>query len=265
MNPHVMRHDLRTSLRFLLTLAVGVIAFAVLMTAMYPSMKDSFDDMLKAVPSFLKPMVQARMGMNTVEGFITIAFTHPVILALFAAWPISRGAHAIAGEIERGTLGWMLSYPIGRLPFLAAKAFVLLLGSAVLALAFIAGVWGALAAFGIAHAGLGVYLQAAFMTFMLYGAFGALTLWCSAAFSERGPASLVGTAILLTSFLWDYAAELWEPLKPYRFLSIFDYYDPKGILNGAGIETLDLAVLGALIGIGLVGAAVTFQRRDLSI
>jgi len=265
MNLHVLRHDLRISLRFLLTLSVGVGLFAVLMTVMYPSMKDSFDTMLKAVPSFLKPLVQGRMGMNTVEGFITIAFTHPVMLALMASWSLSRGAQAIAGEIERGTLGWMLSYPIGRTPFLTAKAFVLLLGCAVLALVFIAGVWGALGVLHIRHAGLSIYLQAAFMTFMLYGALGLLTLWCSAAFSERGSATLVGTAFLLVNFLWNYAAELWGPLKPYKFLSLFDYYDPKAILNGAGIETLDVAVLGGLMLVSLVGAIVTFQKRDLSI
>lgn len=265
MNPHALRHELRISFRFLLTLSVSVCLFAILMTAMYPSMKDSFDTMLKAIPSFLKPLVQARMGMNTVEGFITIAFTHPVMLALMAAWPLSRGSQAIAGEIERGTLGWMLSYPVGRLPFLMAKAVVLLLGSAVLALVFIGGVWGALGAFHIAHMGLSVYLQAAFMTFMLYGAIGMLTLWCSTAFSERGPASLVGTAFLLVNFLWNYAAELWGPLKPYKFLSVFDYYDPKAILNGAGIETLDLAILGGLMLVSLVAAAITFRRRDLSI
>lgn len=265
MNPHVLAHELRVSLRFMLTLSLGVFAFAVLMTAMYPSMKDSFEDMLKVIPSFLKPMVQARMGMNTVEGFVSVALGHPVMLALLAAWPLARGAHAIAGEVERGTLGWMLSYPIGRLPFLAAKAAVLLLGCAVLPLVFVAGVWSVLAALGIPHAGLGLYMQTAFMTFLLYGALGTLTLWCSAAFSERGPATLVGTAFLLVHFLWDYAAELWGPLKPYRFLSVFDYYDPKALLYGNGLQLRDLAVLGGVMLVTLVGAAVTFRRRDLSI
>ncbi len=265
MNLNVLRQELRVSLRFLITLSIGVLAFAFLMTAMYPSMKDSFEDMLKVVPSFLKPLVQTRMGMNTLEGFITIAYTHPVLLALFSAWPLARGAQAIAGEVERGTLGWMLSYPIGRVPFLAAKAFVVLLGSAILALVFVGGVWAASTAFGIAHAGPGVYLQAALMTFLLYGTFGTLTLWCSTVFTEKGPTTLVGTAVLLVTFLWNYAAELWSPLKPYRWLSLFDYYDPKAILNGAGIEPRDLAVLGGLILVCLVGAAVTFRRRDLSI
>lgn len=265
MNPHVLRHELAVSLRFLLMLSLGVGVFAVLMTVMYPSMKDSFEDMMKVLPSFLKPLVQARMGMNSVEGFITIAFTHPVMLALMAAWPLSRGAEAVAGEIERGTLGWMLSYPIGRIPFLMAKAVVLLLGSAVLSLVFIGGVLGTVRGLHLAHMGLAVYLQAAFVTFMLYGALGMLTTWCSAAVSERGPASLVGTGFLLVSFLWNYAAELWGPLKPYRFLSIFAYYDPKAILNGAGIEGRDVAVLATVLVASLLAAAVTFRRRDLSI
>lgn len=265
MSMQVFGREVRASARFWLLLLVATVLFAVVMTAIYPSVRGSVQTMLKTVPSFFRPIVEARMNFTTFEGFASIAFTHPVMLAIFSAWPIARGAQAIAGEIERGTLGWMLSYPMGRLSFLAAKAAVMLLGSALLALAFVAALWGASTATGVPHAGPGPYLWAAILTFLMYGSLGALTLWCSTAYSERGPAVLIGTTFLLAHFLWNYLAELWGPIKPLHFLSLFYYYDPKAALYGNAIELRSWLVLGGLMIGSLIGAAVTFRRRDLSI
>lgn len=265
MSFQVFGRDLRASLRFLLLLLVGTVFFAGVMTAIYPSVRGSFQDLLKTVPSFFRPMVESRMSFKTFEGFASVAFTHPVMLALFSAWPIARGAQAIAGEIERGTLGWMLSYPVGRLPFLMAKAAAMLLGCAIVPLVFVSTLWGVSTYLAIPHVGPGPYLWAALMTFLMYGSLGALTLWCSAAYSERGPAILIGTTFLLANFLWNYVAELWSPLKPLHFLSLFDYYDPKAALYGNAIEPRTWLVLGGLLVVSLVGAAATFRRRDLTI
>lgn len=265
MNLALIRHEAATSWRFLALLALGLLLFGVLMTAIFPAMKDSMTAMLRMVPAFVQPLVRSRVGLDTYEGFIGMAFTHPVLLALLAAWSIARGAQAIAGEIEAGTLGWMLSYPLDRVTFVLSKALVMLGGSAVLSAALLAGLLGAAQAFGIAHAGPKPYLLAGLETFMLYGSIGALTLWCSALASERGKAVMVGTGLMLGGFLLNYVAELWAPAKAVRFLSLFAHYDPKGLLGGAPIAPSHLAVLGTVTLVAIAGAALSFRRRDLSI
>ncbi|MNL21579.1 ABC-2 family transporter protein [compost metagenome] len=261
----LFRHEAASAWRLLAILALGLMLFGVLMAAVFPAMHDSMAAMLRMVPSFLQPMVRSRAGLDTFEGFAGIAFTHPVLLALFAAWAIASGSQAIAGEIEAGTLGWMLSYPIDRSAFVLSKALVLLAGAAVLSLAFIMGILGAAEALGIAHAGLKSYLLAGLETFSLYGAIGAITLCCSAMTSEKGKAVLVGTGILLGGFLLNYVAELWAPAKAVRFLSLFAYYDPKALLGGGAVAPAHLAVLLGVMATAIAGAVLAFRRRDLSI
>ncbi|HEY9900734.1 MAG TPA: ABC transporter permease subunit [Pantanalinema sp.] len=265
MNLDLIRHEAGSAWRLLLILALGLLLFGVLMSAVFPAMHDSMSAMLRMVPSFLQPMVRSRAGLDTFEGFAGIAFTHPVLLALFAAWSIARGAQAIAGEIEAGTLGWILSYPLDRAAFVLSKALVLLSGAMALSIAFIAGLLGAAEALGIAHAGIRPYLLAGLETFALYGAIGAITLCCSAMTSEKGKAVLVGTGIMLGGFLLNYVAELWAPAKAVRFLSLFAYYDPKALLGGGALVPSHLGVLLGVTLVAIAGAVLAFRRRDLSI
>ncbi|MBO9540866.1 ABC transporter permease subunit [bacterium] len=265
MNLDLIRHEAASAWRFLTLLCLGLLLFGVLMSALFPSMQASMAEMLRMVPSFLQPLVRSRAGIDTFEGFAGMAFSHPVLLALFAAWAIARGSQAIAGEIEAGTLGWMLSYPLDRVAFVLSKALVLLVGAALLAVSLIAGLLGTAEALDIAHAGLRPYLLAGVETFMLYGAIGALTLCISAMVSEKGKAVLAGTGLLLGSFLLNYVAELWAPAKAVRFLSLFAYYDPKGVLGGAPLALSHLLVLGGVMVVAIAGAALAFRRRDLSI
>lgn len=265
MNRTLIRHEALSSWRFLVLLALGLMLFGLLMAALFPAMKDSMTAMLQMVPSFLQPLVRSRAGLDTFEGFSGMAFTHPVLLALFAAWSISRGAQAIAGEIEGGTLGWMLSYPVGRVSVLLSKAVVLLAGAAVLSAAMIAGLLAGAVMLGIPHAGIKPYLFTGIETFLLYGAVGAVTLCASAVVSERGKATLVGTGFMLASFLLNYVAELWAPAKTIRFLSVFAHYDPKGLLGGASPSLAHLAVLGGVTLVAIAAAAVAFRKRNLSI
>lgn len=265
MNLHLIRHEAGSAWRFLFILALGLAAFGALMSVVFPAMHESMTAMLRMVPSFLQPMVRSRAGLDTFEGFAGIAFTHPVLLALFASWSIARGAQAIAGEIEAGTLGWMLSYPVARTAFILSKALVLFSGSLLLVLAFVAGLLGTADALGVAHAGPRPYLLAGLETFLLYGAVGAITLCCSALTSEKGKAVLAGTGILLGGYVLNYVADLWEPAKAVRFLSLFAYYDPKTMLGGGAVAPAHLAVLAGISLVALVGAAIGFRRRSLSI
>jgi ABC-2 type transport system permease protein len=264
-NVDLIRHEAMSTWRFLTLLALGVLLFGVLMCAVFPAMHASMAAMLRMVPSFMQPLVRSRTGIDTFEGFIGIAFTHPVPLALFAAWSIARGAQAIAGEIEAGTLGWMLSYPIDRRAFVLSKALVLLVGTLVLTAALLAGLLGAARVLGIAHAGMRPYLLAGLETVLLYGAIGAITLCCSAMTSEKGKAVLVGTGILLGGYLLNYVAQLWTPAKAVQFLSLFAYYDPKALLSGGAVASAHLIVLLGVMLAALTGAVLAFQRRDLSI
>jgi ABC-2 type transport system permease protein len=67
------------------------------------------------------------------------SWNHPFILILIATWSIQRGAGAIAGEVERGTMDLILSRPISRSVYLATRVAVATMGLAVMGLALMAG------------------------------------------------------------------------------------------------------------------------------
>lgn len=259
------QHEVRRSWRLWLALAAGLVLFAWLEVLIYPQIRASFTQMLKVVPSFARPLVALRGGMESFEGEVAMAFTHPVLLALLASWPLGRAAGAIAGEIEHETLGWMLSYPLGRNAFLGTKALVMLIGTWSLALAFSSTLFLAARLSHLPHAAWPGYAWTAGMAGLLYSAFGAWTLWASAASSETGQALRVGLGLLLGSYLWNYACQLYGPLKAWGWISLFHYFEPRQLLTGASGPGSDMAVLAAVTIVGLVGAFWTFQRRDLSI
>src|SRR4051794_24594694 len=66
-------------------------------------------------------------------------WNHPVIVLTVLGWAISRGAAAVAGEIERGVLDLTLSRPVSRPTFLLSQVLFMLLGLLLMAAALIAG------------------------------------------------------------------------------------------------------------------------------
>lgn len=262
---HQFLHDARRSFSLFFLLACGVMLFTFAMGAVYPSVRDQMRQALSSVPAFFRPLIAEQLGAQTFEGFVSLAFNHPFLLGMFGIWAIALAAGAVAGEIERGTLGLVLSYPFNRQAFLAVRTALLYGGLLLLSLSIIPGFWIAFRLFGVSHAGLGPYLWASLATFLLYGAIAALTLWSSAASSGIGGPVKLGTTLLLGSFFLNYLAQLWPPFQPYRWVSLFAYYNPKGLLLGKPMEGRDLLVLSLVTLVGIFGAFRAFGRRDLSI
>lgn len=265
MNPTLLAQEVRRSLPFFALLALGVTAFGVLFVAIFPSVQGEMAAMIKSVPAFLRPIVKQHVGLDAFENFLATGYMHPVALGLMASWAVASGAQAVAGEIEQGTLGWMLAYPIGRVRFLLTKAWVLLGGTAVLAVLLGLGFWQTARLLGVSHLHFATYALLSANTALLYGAIGMLTLWASAASSERGRPGMIGGALFVVSFLLNYAAQLWGPLNRFRWFSLFAYYDPRAVLTANALPWQNAAVLGGLLLLGLLAAIATFARRELTI
>ena len=261
----VAGRELRISWRLLVLSAIGLALVAYLMAWGFPMFLERMALVGKHAPKFMRRAIEARTGGVSFEGYVGFAFFHPVTLALMALWPITRGVRAVAGDLERGALGWMLAYPVGRVPFLLARAGVMLAGVALLNVVLI----GALRFFGAYHqvalAGWTPYLHAGLGGFLLYGAIGALVLWASAAATRAAPPAFFGAGLVLGSLILEHTGGMWEVLEQWRWLSLFHYYDAPAILKGTPPSALDLAVLGGLLLLGVAGAVATFARRDLPI
>ncbi|HEY9724285.1 MAG TPA: ABC transporter permease subunit [Oscillatoriaceae cyanobacterium] len=265
MNTTLLFQEIRRALPFFALLALGLAVYSIVFVAVFPSVQSEMAEMLKAVPPLLRPLVKAHVGLDAFENFLATGYLHPVALGLMASWAVSCGAQAVAGEIEQGTLGWMLAYPIGRVRFLLTKAWVLLGGAVLLAALLGLGFWQTATLLGVSHLNIQTYVLLSANTALLYGAIGMLTLWASAASSERGKPGMLGGGLFVVSFLLNYVTQLWAPLHRYRCLSLFAYYDPRAVLLAHGLPWQNSLVLGGLLVVGLLAAVTTFARRELTI
>jgi ABC-2 type transport system permease protein len=229
---------------------------------------------------------------------LALVATHPLVQAIICIWAIGRGAGAIAGEIDRGTMELLLAQPVARRRVILAHLLVDLTVIPILCLAVAAGIWFGVSLVGTFTVDPGVY-QAMHMkppnplpshtvdpavvrpglvnTGALLFAVGGYTMWLSAA--GRSRTRVLGLAILVTlvQFLVNVIGQLWEGLTFLRPFTVFYYYQPQAI-NLKGAWTIDpglawtgkpLVSLNVILVLGLVGAVGyamalrTFVRRDV--
>lgn len=213
-----------------------------------------------------------------------------LVMILVPLMGLSAGASAVAPEAERGTLGYLLAQPIGRLEVLFGKmlgqALALLgaiglgFGPAGLVLAargsggdpslFLAVVgWAYVLALAMLSVGLLVSVLARRAS-VAQGV--ALFLW--AVFVLLGDLGLMGSALLLRLQAWDllYAA-IANPLHDFRLLAVLafgsqlDALGPAGLFAvrtwGDALLPLLAGILAAWIALPAAAAALLFARKDV--
>ncbi len=265
-------HELRLNRRVMLSLMGAVGLFIFVMALIAPSIQDTLSQALKIIPSFLRPLVGERLQVQGLAGVLSIIYTHPVWLTLVGAWAVGYGARAIAADVERGTLGLTLAYPLTRSQVVAAKA--LTLGTGILALVLVTLLATVL---GLAYHGeaatvsVAGYVWAGVGMLLLFGCIGAVSLACSALVGARGTPTEAGRALgwalgfVLVSYAIDALGQFWKKAEPYRVWSIFKQFDPKPLLQGNPLEPLAWVYLGGLMVVSVIVAWVVFNRRDLSL
>jgi ABC-type transport system involved in multi-copper enzyme maturation permease subunit len=261
----VAAHEARASARLLLLLSLGIALVGYVVTSEYPDFRERMVSQGRHVPAFLRKLLEARAGGLNFETLAPIAYVHPVALALMASWPIARASRAVAGDLERGALGWHLSYPIGRGAFLWGKASVMLLGVALMQFVLFGAFRVSLWHFGLANAGPWPYAHAGIVGALLYGAVGTLTLWVSAASGRAAVPGMVGAGLVLGSVLLENVGGVYPLFERFRWLSLYHYYPYSKLIGGAAMSGSDVGVLSAALVLGLLGATWSFCRRDLPI
>ena len=243
--------------------AVGLLVVAL--AAAYPSVRDqaaSLTELLENYPDALK----AFMGLEDVDyasgpGYLRaemFGFTVPLLLLVLA---IGRGASAIAGEEDRGTLDLLLATPVRRGRVVVEKAA----GMAGVVLLVAAVLWAALAG---AAAGFGIGVApwrtaaAVFETALLAIVFGTVALAVGAATGRRGVAVGVATALAAAAFVLESLARILDALQPWRWLSPFAYYRDADPL-ARGLPPRETAILVAIALVATAAGVAGFARRDV--
>jgi ABC-2 type transport system permease protein len=80
-----------------------------------------------------------RINLDHAMDMLSIGYVHPVMELMFCVWAIGRGASAVAGEIDRGTMELLLAQPLARFKLILAHFLVDMITIPILCLSLWAG------------------------------------------------------------------------------------------------------------------------------
>ncbi len=257
--PSVLRKTIRDLRWQVFWYGFGLGLMAALEVYIYPSYHEQLGDF--QIPDALKPFI-GDAAMTSPEGFLSaeIFSWASILLAIFA---IMAGTSTLAGEEANGTMDLLLSQPISRARLALEKMAAMVIGGFVIAGLVCVG-WLASIPFVNIDIAWGRLLLATFNVVPITLCIAAFSMWAGAALPNRRVATGIVTAVAVASYFINYLAALVDILKPFRWLSVFYYYNGTGILPN-GMDWVKVGVLLGLFVIFTALAIVAFQARDIGV
>ncbi|MGD2110499.1 MAG: ABC transporter permease subunit [Phycisphaerae bacterium] len=218
---------------------------------------------------FIQKIIQALLGAEIaenigVEMLRTVAWVHPIILAMLWGYEIAICTRVPAGEVDRGTVDVLFGLPVSRWRIYVSESLVWAVGGVVvIGMGWLGSMLEGLSGPSEARLGAGQVLMIAANLYCLFLAVGALALLISSLSERRGRAVAVAFGIVLASFFLSFLAQFWEPAKALSFMTVLNYYQPMVVLRQAVWPVKDMA---ALLGFAIVlwtAGGCFFARRDI--
>jgi ABC-2 type transport system permease protein len=253
------------------TLVFGLAMFAIcaLLAFALPRFQQQIFGKIANMP-FLQDMRSAMLGTdvgnaNGPEVPYGIAWSHPVLLAIFWAHAIICCTRVPAGEVDKGTIDVLLGLPVSRWQVYVSET-VSWLGSAAIVLML--AVLGSLIGMRFAPPDLRLELSRLLIVianlFALYAAVGAFAWLMSSLSDRRGRAVTAVLIVVVASFFLNYLALLWPAAGSVQFLSVLNYYRPVFPLRSGDWPWKDIGILLGSAMVLWTAGGVVFARRDLS-
>jgi ABC-type transport system involved in multi-copper enzyme maturation permease subunit len=226
----------------------------------------SFSRVAELVPAFLQRGLGNRaMLMATFRGTVAFGYFHPVIcvvLAVVAAYLTTEPAH----EVESGLVDLELARSVPRQRLLTRSLFLAVAAVAAALAAMFAGTSLGARLFDAPLAempSVGTRLQLLANLGAIALCFASLGLWVGAAARRWSTAFTTAALTVVVTYLLDFLAIGWPPMRTIVWISPFHYYPALSIVAGDAEVSRNLLVLLSAAAAFTAAAYVQFQRRDL--
>ena len=262
---NIFLKTLRDQERSLLYWALGLIALAAIMVLFYPTISKmtAFNQYLSQLPEGLKQMFggvivdyTSPVGYFTTELF---SFMVPLLLLVFG---IGFGANAIAGDEEKGTLGFLMTNPVPRWRVVVDKFGVLVVSMILLGLFFWVGLVISASAMSIDISMLKLG-EATLGSVLLALVFASLAFLAGSIKGNKNMSMGIASGLAVLTYLLNTLGGLVNGLKSFRFFSPFYHYlEPNTLANG--LSPLHILVLTGLVVLFFAVSIPAFNRRDIA-
>jgi ABC-2 type transport system permease protein len=257
---------LRDQERPLLLWGGYLVALAVLMALFYPTISHmtAFNQYLSQLPEGLKQMFGSGLiDYTSPSGYFSTELFSLMVPLLLLVFGIGFGANAIAGDEEKGTLGFLLANPVPRRRVVVDKFGVLVVSMILLGSLFWAGLAISSLAMGI-DISLLKLAEATVGAVLLGLVFASLSFLAGCIKGNKGRSMGIASGLAVLTYLLNTLGGLVSGLKDFRFLSPFYHYmEPDTLANG--FAPVHILVLLGLVIVFLVVSIPAFIRRDISI
>jgi len=268
MNLNLLRRSITDKHISILVYALGVAGYAILILAIWPSLKTNIDTLNQLWESYPENLRKAFGGENftfgTFDGFLSVEYFNQMWVIVMIAFSVSFATGAIAAEIEKGTMELLLAQPISRRSILVTRhllfemGLLFLIAATLLPIALGAPMVGA----DLNYTGLLALIVPAFLFFT---AIGSVTFMFSTLFNSRGVAIFLSLGLIIFSYALDILARINETISNIHFLSIFYYWDPYRYLHAIDFAWGDIAILAGISLLTTAAAIIWFERRDIAV
>lgn len=257
--------DRRVSLIAYTAAGIGLVLMYV---ALYPSLQGQAATYAKLMESLPKGFAEAfgvdANFLSTLEGYIAsemFSFMWPLLSIFFM---VSRAGNAIAGEIEKGTMGTLLSQPVARSSVYLAKVYAAMISLLIFTLATILTTIPFAFLFKLKVATLNYFILA-FMGLLFGLAIYSFAFMLSTMSSDKTRVYGITGGLLFSMYVANVVSSLTQSLNWLKYTSIFHYFDAPAVLIHRQISSVSIMLFALSAIIFLILGQVIFTKRDISI
>jgi ABC-2 type transport system permease protein len=263
---NIFCRELRTNIKSLLIWGGIIILFTIVgyskFSAYYnnPEMLAILNDFPSAVVSALNLKA---FNLTTITGFFGVIYTYFALLLSIAAamW----GSDIISKEERDKTVEFALTLPVTRERLISAKimaAVVNCIGLLLIAWGFTVISAQKYQPDGEFYAFLALGMLAIFILQMIYLAVG---IFLGCAIKQYRRTNSVAVSLLLVTYFLSIFSSLSKNLEFLKYFSPFKYFDPVTLLHESKIDLPFVGLSVVIIAVCLIGAYITYSKRDLYI
>ncbi len=259
---NVFTKSLRDARRGLIGWGISIVVLVLLEAALWPSVRNmaELQQFLENYPEALRKLFNLDQ-FATGTGFMNAELYSLLLPILFLVYAIGRGARAIAGEEETGTLDVLLVTRVSPVSLIVQQAAALAVAVAALGTVLFAAVmtWSPVFDLGI---GVADAAGGSLALVLLGIEYGWLALAFGAAAGRRAAAVSVAAALAIAAYVLYAAGALVDAIEPWQPLSPFHQAIDGGPL-GAGLPAgYAWMAVGAVVFV--LAALPVFNRRDIA-
>jgi ABC-2 type transport system permease protein len=262
---NIFLKTLRDQRRSFLMWGGYLVAIGVLMALFYPTISSmtSFNQYLNQLPEGLKEMFGTGLvDYTSPVGYFSTELFSLMVPLLLLVFGIGFGANAIAGEVENGTLGFLLTNPVPRWRVIADKFAVLVVSMILLGFFFWAGLAITVSAMNI-DVNLLKLAEATLGACALALVFAAVAFLTGCVKGSKGVSMGVASGLAVLTYLLNTLGGVVTGLKNYRFISPFYHYmEPDTLKNG--LSPVHVLILLGLVIVFFAFSIPAFIRRDIA-